>query len=252
MNKPTPASERPIEATSLAKVCPQCWSRDPKQLGELCVSTMDDATEREVERKPHSWHSTSPIHEMDEFGEQADGLLYEFVTTKFGSWFTETIKSSEDLGEASFCAAQVVWYAAWFAKRMIEARASVVEAPNETFDEWKVAKWGATLKVGSTYEDNLREAFEAGRLSVVEAPREAAPGDFSLRLLKVAAQVARRAYLPSLERCRTIGDAREEIYRYDDIHARLAQELKEIWQLTLAASSTPQPKSEDDNAKKNR
>lgn len=47
--------------------------------------------------------------------------------------------------------------------------------------------------------------------------------------LELTAKIARREYLPSLEKCRTIRDARAEVQRYDDYHGYLAQKLKEIW-----------------------
>jgi len=49
------------------------------------------------------------------------------------------------------------------------------------------------------------------------------------RLLDVAARVAHRKYLPSLEKCRTINDARCVVRKMDKEHVSLAAELKEIW-----------------------
>ena len=65
-----------------------------------------------------------------------------------------------------------------------------------------------------------------------------------LRLLEIAAKLARREYLPSLERCRTIRDARAEVGRYDDYHGRLASELKTIWdELSTETVRHPEPET---------
>jgi hypothetical protein len=48
------------------------------------------------------------------------------------------------------------------------------------------------------------------------------------RLTGIAAKVARRQYLPSLERCKTIRHANHEVNRYDAFHAELAQQLADI------------------------
>jgi hypothetical protein len=49
------------------------------------------------------------------------------------------------------------------------------------------------------------------------------------KLLNIAAKVARREYLPSLEKCRTINDAHVEVGRYDKYHATLAMDLKAVF-----------------------
>lgn len=49
-----------------------------------------------------------------------------------------------------------------------------------------------------------------------------------LQLLKIAAKIARREYFPSLEKCRTIHDARAEVARYDDYQGVLAMDLKAV------------------------
>lgn len=54
-------------------------------------------------------------------------------------------------------------------------------------------------------------------------------------LLELSAQVVRRVYLPSLERCRTITDARREVDRHDSSHAYLAMELKKVWDVLARA-----------------
>ena len=50
-----------------------------------------------------------------------------------------------------------------------------------------------------------------------------------LRLLELAAKIARSEYLPSLERCKTLRAANAEIRAMDDRHGQLAMELKAIW-----------------------
>lgn len=49
--------------------CPKCGSTSRDQLGELCVSTIDDAAETEIVRTPNAWHQRAatalpfcPIH----------------------------------------------------------------------------------------------------------------------------------------------------------------------------------------------
>jgi protein-arginine kinase activator protein McsA len=49
------------------------------------------------------------------------------------------------------------------------------------------------------------------------------------RFLKLISAIARREYLPAMDKCRTIQDARAEVLRFDDRHAALAQTLKAIW-----------------------
>lgn len=49
-----------------------------------------------------------------------------------------------------------------------------------------------------------------------------------VQLVKLAAKMARRELLPSLEKCRTIREARAEVQRYDNSHAYFAQDLKRI------------------------
>ena len=48
-------------------------------------------------------------------------------------------------------------------------------------------------------------------------------------LLEIAARIARREYLPNVDRCRTISDVRKEVRRYDDYHGHLAMRLKSVW-----------------------
>ena len=50
-----------------------------------------------------------------------------------------------------------------------------------------------------------------------------------LRLLELAAKIARREYLPDLETARTIRDARAIVKFYDDRHGQLAMQLKAVW-----------------------
>ena len=77
----------------------------------------------------------------------------------------------------------------------------------------------------------VREAVAAERKSTVETPKV----EPQTRLLDVAARVARRKYLPSLEKCRTINDARCVVRKMDKEHVSLAAELKEIWDAYDAA-----------------
>jgi hypothetical protein len=72
--------------------------------------------------------------------------------------------------------------------------------------------------------DFRKRAALIGRVSAATPPPDAV-GD----LLKLAARVARREYLPSLERCHTICDARIELSCMDDRHGELAMQLKDIW-----------------------
>ena len=47
-------------------------------------------------------------------------------------------------------------------------------------------------------------------------------------LINIAAQIVRLEYLPSLDRCRTIQDARREVARMSEQHIVLALKLKEL------------------------
>lgn len=75
----------------------------------------------------------------------------------------------------------------------------------------------------SDKNDELEE-----RIKQLESQRTQAPSETRTKLLKIAAKVARREYMPSLENCRTISDARIEVRRMDDLHAQLAWELKTV------------------------
>ena len=55
-------------------------------------------------------------------------------------------------------------------------------------------------------------------------------------ILRIAAEIIRREYLPSLEKCRTIQHARQEVQRMDNRHVDLAMRLKE---LVIGQSSLP-------------
>jgi len=50
-----------------------------------------------------------------------------------------------------------------------------------------------------------------------------------LRLLELAAKIARREYLPDLDTARTIRDARAITNYYADKHGQLAMQLKAVW-----------------------
>lgn len=52
--------------------------------------------------------------------------------------------------------------------------------------------------------------------------------DPSTELIKIAASVVHREYLPSLERCRTIQDAMAEVARFDSRHVDLAMKIKAV------------------------
>jgi hypothetical protein len=59
-------------------------------------------------------------------------------------------------------------------------------------------------------------------------------------LLEVAAKIVRREYLPTLESCKNIGQARTLIARYGATHAALGMELKSIFDklASVRAAST--------------
>lgn len=48
------------------------------------------------------------------------------------------------------------------------------------------------------------------------------------KLIALAAQIVRREYLPSLEKCRTIRDAKAEVLRYDSRHVDLGMAINKI------------------------
>lgn len=92
----------------------------------------------------------------------------------------------------------------------------------------------------SDKNDELEE-----RIKQLESQRTQAPSETRTKLLKIVAKVARREYMPSLENCRTISDARIEVRRMDDLHAQLAWELKTVLDaLAGTQAQAAQPKGE--------
>lgn len=80
-----------------------------------------------------------------------------------------------------------------------------------------------------------RERIALGEVDTRTPPKEAA-GGARIRLIHVAAKVARREYLPDLSTCRTIQNARDLVAQYDGYHCALANELS-----NLATALRPQP-----------
>lgn len=75
--------------------------------------------------------------------------------------------------------------------------------------------------------------------SVPDVPRPSVPqqGQALSRLLAIAADVARRKYLPDIEDCRTIDAARQMASSFSDDHSKLANDLKEVWDALAASRS---------------
>jgi hypothetical protein len=84
---------------------------------------------------------------------------------------------------------------------------------------WPMRGW----QIADQIRPLLREAERDTRELVAQQQRENVTD-----LIHIAGAVVRREYLPILERCRTIQDARYEIERYDSRHVDLAMKIKAV------------------------
>ena len=79
---------------------------------------------------------------------------------------------------------------------------------------------------GMYYSREARRAWEIWQAAEKDT-REQCSQEVT-ELIKLAASVVRREYLPNLERCRTIRDARDEISRHDSRHVDLGMKIKAV------------------------